>query len=331
MKKTLIGAALFLAAAHTWACASCGCSLNTDYGSQGMGNNGGWTLDLRYDRVNQNQLRSGTQSISAANASRVTNAVTGGPAEVEVYTLNRYVTASLDYNDGEQWGLTTWLPVVSRQHMTGGADGDGAYTSKDHGVGDIKLIGRYFGWAEMRDWGLQWGLKLPTGRFNATDVTGTTPVDPGLQLGSKTTDWIVGAYKFGSLWNTEDWGYFLNVQYQRAMNQSHIPANLVHLGESGTYRPGNAWHANIGFNYHGFEQWTPTIQFNYLNKKADGGSAGDSWATGGQLWYVTPGAMVNLNDQIKVLLNLQLPLHQQINGIQLTPKYIASVGVRIGF
>jgi hypothetical protein len=123
----------------------------------------------------------------------------------------------------------------------------------------------------------------------------------------------------------------LNVQFQRALNNSQIPANLVNLGETGTYHPGNALHWNIGFNYHGFEQWTPTLQFNYLSKKADGGTAGDTWATGGRLLYVTPGAMVNLNDQTKLLLNLQLPLYQNVNGIQLAPKYIASVGVRMGF
>jgi hypothetical protein len=215
--------------------------------------------------------------------------------------------------------------------MTYGAGGAGDYTSNDSGLGDVKLIGRYFGWAESRDWGLQVGLKLPTGRFNATDISGGTPVDPGLQLGSKTTDAVVGAYKFGPLAHTEDWGYFVNVQFQWALNHSHIPSNLASLGESGTYRPGNATHWSVGFNYHGFEQWTPTLQFNHLNKKADGGTAGDAWATGGRLWYVTPGAVVNLNDQTKLLLNLQLPLYQNVNGIQLTPKYIASVGVRMGF
>lgn len=334
MKKLWLWASLFLICARAWACASCGCSLNTDYGTQGMGNNGGWTFDLRYDFVNQSQLRSGTHGISMADATRATNTVTASPAEVEGYTRNRYLNASLDYNDGEKWGLTALIPYVSRQHMTYGSDGNGAYTSKENGLGDIKLIGRYFGWAEQRDWGLQLGVKLPSGRFNATDISGTNPVDPGLQLGSKTTDIILGAYKFGPFLNTENWGYFFNTQVQRAINSSNIPANLVQISagqDSGTYRPGNSLNINFGFNYHGFEQWTPMIQFNYLNKKADGGTAGDAWATGGRLLYVTPGAMVNLTDQAKLLLNLQLPLYQNVNGIQLAPKYIVSAGLRFGF
>ena len=46
------------------ACASCGCSLNADWGTQGLSTQAGWSLDLRYDYLNQNQLWSGTNKIS---------------------------------------------------------------------------------------------------------------------------------------------------------------------------------------------------------------------------------------------------------------------------
>jgi hypothetical protein len=328
-----------LTANQALACASCGCSLNTDYGTQGMSNAGGWTLDLRYDYAHQNQLRAGAGTVSPTTAAATTNAVTGLPAEVEGFTKNTYLTASLDYNDGDQWGLTAHVPYVQRDHMTYGTDpfgsqAQGDYTSKTHGLGDVKLIARYFGWADERDWGIQFGIKLPTGRFDATDVTGATPVDPGLQLGTKTTDLIFGAYKFGQLAQTSDWGYFVNGQIQRATHSSNMPANLANLTPSAagtTYRPGNALNLNLGINYHGWEQWTPTLQLNYIDKRADGGSAGDAWATGGKLLYLTPGAMVDLTEQTQLLVNVQLPVYQQVNGIQLAPKYIASVGLRIGF
>ncbi len=326
-----------LTANSAFACASCGCSLNTDYGTQGMSNAGGWTLDLRYDYVNQNQLRAGTGKISTTAAAATTNTATGLPAEVEGFTKNKYLTASLDYNDGDQWGLTVHVPYIQRDHMTYGTDPDGPnaqgdYTSKTRGLGDVKLIARYFGWADEKDWGVQFGIKLPTGRFDSTDTTGATAVDPGLQLGSKTTDLIFGAYKFGQFAGTSDWGYFMNGQIQRATNSSNIPDHLVAItGAPGTYRPGNSLNLNLGFNYHGWEQWTPTLQLNYIDKQADGGSAGDSWATGGKLLYLTPGAIVNMTEQMKLLANVQLPIYQNVNGIQLVPKYIASVGVRVGF
>jgi len=338
MKKLVVASALSVAIGQAYACASCGCSLNTDYGTQGMSNAGGWTLDLRYDYVNQNQLRSGTGKISNA-AAAATNKPDGDYAEVEGYTKNKYLTASLDYNDGEKWGVTAHLPYISRDHMTYGTtlsdpSATDNYQSKTSGLGDVKLIGRYFGWADEKDWGLQFGLKLPTGRFDGVDSTGMTAVDPGLQLGTKTTDLILGAYKFGQLGGAENWGYFASGQYQRALNSSNIPDSLVNPPTSapaGTYRPGNSVNLNFGLNYHGYDQWTPTLQFNYIDKKVDSGSAADTYATGGKLLYVTPGAIVSMTEQTKLLLNLQLPLYQNVNGIQLTPKYVASIGVRIGF
>jgi len=328
-----------LAANKAFACASCGCSLNTDYGTQGMSNAGGWTLDLRYDYVNQNQLSAGTGKISNATAAATTNPATGNPAEVEGYTKNRYLTASLDYNDGDQWGLTVHVPYIQRDHMTYGTDPyglnpQGAYSSKTSGLGDVKLIARYFGWADEKDWGVQAGIKLPTGRFDATDTTGATPVDPGLQLGSKTTDLILGVYKFGALAGANDWGYFVNGQIQHATRSSYMPDSLVNLNPPGsgtTYRPGNAVNLNLGFSYHGWESWTPMLQLNYIHKQAAGGSAGDTWATGGNLLYLTPGAVVNMTEQTKLLMNVQLPVYQHVNGIQLTPKFIASAGLRFSF
>jgi hypothetical protein len=99
LRKIVVLMALALPSAASIACSSCGCSLNTDIGTQGMGMTEGWTLDIRYDALNQNKLRSGTKPISQSAA-----AATGN--EVENYTQNNYVTGSLDYNNGESWGVT---------------------------------------------------------------------------------------------------------------------------------------------------------------------------------------------------------------------------------
>ena len=344
MKKltqlSLLSLSLFGSAAAL-ACASCGCSLNTDYASQGMGNAPGWTVDLRYDYLNQNQLRSGTGTISPSAAAATPTA--SGFAEVEGFTANRYITASADYNNGDQWGVTISVPYIIRDHMTFGQSDDGVtidpangYTSHASGVGDIKVTARYFGWAQERDWGIQFGLKLPTGNNAQTALmngsTTLTAVDPGLQLGTGTTDLIVGAYKFGHLEGTDNWGYFTSFQYQSALNSSNAPSAIVNVsGTGGDYRPGNSLTVNAGFNYHGFAQWTPTLQFNYINKQTDSGSMADTFSTGGTLLYVTPGAVYRVNDQASLYTNVQVPLYQNLDGIQLAPKYIASVGVRYHF
>lgn len=345
LNKLALAAALALPASTVLACASCGCSLNTDIGTQGMGMSGGWTLDVRYDTLNQNKLWAGTKSISqngvnAANPS----------AEVENFTQNNYLTASLDYNDGEKWGVTTILPYIMRTHSTFGSD-DGisgptnasnpssnAYLSQASGIGDMKIIGRYFGFAEEKDWGFQFGVKLPTGNNSQTVVNNggsLQGVDPGLQLGTGSTDVIIGAYKFGFIPTTEDWGYFANIQYQATVKPTDVPVTIATLnaqnGVGSSYRPGNAANFNLGVNYQGFEKLVPTLQLNMLNKKVDSGTAADTLSTGGVLAYITPGALYNVTDTTQLYVNVQLPIYQNVNGFQLVPSFVASVGMRVHF
>lgn len=346
LKKLVLAISFVLPATGAIACASCGCSLNTDIGTQGMGMNEGWTLDVRYDTLNQNKLRYGTKGISQAQAANTTNGKTGEPAEVENYTQNNYLTASLDYNDGVSWGVTASLPYIMRNHSTYGSfeggdfsttGGAGAYSSKTAGIGDMKILGRYFGLAEQKDWGFQFGVKLPTGSRNQTvslsDGGGSVLIDPGLQAGTGSTDLIAGIYKFGFINNSDNWGYFAQAQYQAAVMVQSVPTNAPNPGGTygGTYRPGNAANLNLGVNYQGFEKWVPTLQLNVLNKTTDSGTAADTWATGGTLAYLTPGVLYRLTDATQVYANLQLPVYQNVNGIQLVPSYIASMGVRVHF
>ena len=76
------------------ACATCGCSLSTD-AAMGYSSAAGWRLSLQYDYINQNQLRSGTSSISSAQVAAINDA--GGNQEVERSTINRYTTVGLSY------------------------------------------------------------------------------------------------------------------------------------------------------------------------------------------------------------------------------------------
>jgi hypothetical protein len=312
------------------ACASCGCSLNSDWSVQGLSAAGGWSADLRYDYLNQNQLRSGTGKTSPTAAAVATNTQTNSPAEVEQYTKNNYLTATLDYNNGNTWGLSLVLPYIDRSHSTlgSGSDGstfdpaNGAYGSSASGLGDVRVLGRYFGFSEQKNFGVQFGLKLPTGGKNQVSSSGSPqPVDPGLQLGTGTTDLIVGAYRFDNL--SADWDYFTQASLQTALNSSTMAA--------GSYKPGSSMNLNFGVRYQGIEAFIPTLQINARYVKTDSGDAADTFSTGGKLVYLTPGVIVPLTEKISGYANVQLPIYQNVNGIQLAPKYIVSVGARIAF
>jgi hypothetical protein len=326
--RLLLAALATLPSVTAWACASCGCSINTDWGAQGLSSSAGWTLDLRYDALDQNKLWTGTHAISSTDAAQVVTP-SGDPAEVEQYTNNHYLSAALDYSDGRAWGVGLVLPWISRSHSTLGVGSDGtvfdpangAYTSSGSGLGDVRLMGRYFGFSEAHDIGIQLGLKLPTGSKNQFGSDGSTPVDPGLQRGTGTTDLILGAYRFGAL--SPEWRYFTQASYQAALNHSTM--------NGGSYRPGDSLNLSLGARYLGFSGLVPTLQLNLRHARTDSGDAADTFATGGTLAYLTLGALLPLSPQAQPYVNVQLPVYQNVHGIQLTPKAIYSLGMKLGF
>lgn len=111
----LVGLALMMPLVAQ-ACASCGCTLSSDWENLGFSSSSGIKLDVRYDYFNQNQLRSGTGTISGAAASQISN--NGNQQEVEKYTRNNYVTAGIDYSINSNWGVNVQLPYINRNHST---------------------------------------------------------------------------------------------------------------------------------------------------------------------------------------------------------------------
>jgi hypothetical protein len=306
-KLTVLLPFIFSCGTQVWACSSCGCSLSSDWGSQGVATDEGLRLDLRFDSLNQNQMRSGTAK-----------AISTG--EQELYTRNRYLTAALDYNWNERWGINVQLPYIQRSHATLGDPATPAFSaSKTDSVGDVKVIARYAGFGDGT-WGVQFGLKLPTGshtqRFNAGDAAGT-PLDRGLQPGTGTTDVIAGVYRFG-IWS-ENWDYFVQALAQ-------LPT-----AAKDDFKPGNALNVNVGFRYMGFESFTPQLQINARISGKDAGAQASPNDSGGKTIYLSPGVTVPVNDRVKVYGFVQLPVYQNLNGFQLAPRYTVSVGTRIEF
>lgn len=313
------------------ACASCGCSLSSDWENMQspVSYTPGVKLDIRYDYLNQNQLRSGHGTISPTDASNIVN--NGSPQEVEKYTVNNYFTMGIDYSNSREWGVNVQVPWINRNHSTLGTasdgitpgDGGGQYNSHTSSVGDVKVIGRYQGFTQQCNFGVLYGVKLPTGNFMekgvSTDPTapGPVPIDRGLQPGTGTTDAILGAYYSNGI--NQDWDYFTQAIYQKALNSRN------------DYKPGSGLNLNVGLRYAGFSGFSPLIQLNFRDVQRDEGLQADTISTGGKLLYISPGVTVPVNMQLSVYGFVQLPLYQDVNGVQLAPRYTASLGVRYAF
>ena len=290
-----------------WACSSCGCSLSSDWVTQGVSVGEGLRLDLRYDLLNQNQMRSGTRPAVS-------------PGEQERMTVNRYLTAALDYNWNADWGVNVQLPYIHRQHATDGDPQAPAYSAADtRGIGDVKVLARYAGLADGT-WGLQWGVKLPTGSYNRPFTAGEaigTRLDRGLQPGTGTTDVLFGLYKLGLL--SPQWDYFSQALLQAPLNARD------------DYKPGRSVNVNLGLRYLGWQGMIPQLQVNTRVSTRDSGSQATPNDSGGKTVYLSPGVTSPVHDRVKVYAFFQKPIHQNLNGFQLAPKYTVSVGARVEF
>ena len=310
-----------LAPTASWACASCGCTLNAD-AAMGYSAIPGWRVSLEYDYIHQDQLRSGRHAISG---------VPDG-FELEHDTLNRYLTAGVDYSPNADWNIDLRVPYVIRTHTTYGAYDSTVplaplSDSRSSSLGDIKVIGSYQGLLDMHNLGLQLGVKLPTGQYG-TDVrfrsgpAAGSPLDASLQPGTGSTDIIVGAYYHQPF--ARNFDFFANAQFQRAVRtKQDQPGN--------DYRPGNSATLSFGVRYEENPDWVPQLQMNLLHKSVDQGALADIYSTAGYVAYVSPGLTAEVRGNLHAFAFVQLPVYSDLVGYQLFPHYTFSVGVSYAF
>ena len=293
------------------ACSTCGCSLNSDWSSQGYATSLGWHLGLREDYFNQSQLRRGGDSVSRASFAY--------PADEEVQrkTINRNTLLSADYSFSRYWGLSLQLPYTDRQHQTIAAGDTDISSSSARGIGDLRVVARYQGFSDDAGLGLQFGLKLPTGRFKQDFASGPQAgglLDRGLQLGTGSTDALLGVYKFGYL--TESIGYFGQAMAQIALDaRDH-------------FRPGNSLNLNLGLRYLDAGRFTPQIQLNLHGEQRESGAQADRPNSGAVLAYLSPGIGMKITRRLDAFAFVQLPVFQHVNGLQLEPRRLWSLGMQ---
>jgi hypothetical protein len=305
----------------SWACATCGCTLNAD-AAMGYGAVPGWRLSFEYDYIHQNELRSGTRAVGGVPEG----------VELEHDTLNRYLTVGVEYSPNADWNLDLLVPYVIRTHSTYG-EYDSTRPlpplsdSRSSSLGDIKLIGSYQGLLEGHNLGLQLGLKLPTGQYG-TDVkfssgpAAGSPLDASLQPGTGSTDLIVGAYYHQPV--SENFDAFASVQFQSA-----VTSKQDHPGND--FRPGNSTTVSFGARYERSPLWVPQLQMNLLHKGVDQGALADIYDTAGYVAYVSPGLTAQVTHQFHIYGFAQVPVYSDLVGYQLFPRYTVSMGMSYAF
>lgn len=293
------------------ACASCGCTLTADWLSQGLAAQPGTTFSLRYDYVPQTTLRSGTHTVNRGAIDFPTD------REIEKYTYNHSVTATLDHQFANDWGLDVQLPFLTRPHATIGEDTTEPSHSRTHGIGDLRVVARWQGLSTPGTvTGIEAGLVLPTGQIHQTFKSGPEKdeeVDRGLQPGTGTVQAVLGAYHLGAV--TPEFGYFVQATGQ------------VPLTSGDGYKPGSFVQASAALNYTHWRNVTPQVQLSFRHTTRDEGPNSDRPNSGGDQVNLAPGLSAKVGSRIVAFGFVELPLYNRVNGYQLVPKAKFSAGL----
>ncbi len=303
MKK--IGAGLlagFVAPGAAWACA-CGCGVFDVGTSSLMPERAGGTVFLNYDYQNQNQNWSGTSSAPGEN---------NEDKKIETHT----VTLGLQYMFNRSWGARLELPFVNRTFDSAANAGPLNWS----GLGDLRLRGIYTGFSDDLSSGLTFGVKLPTGSHTHTEASGG--IDRDTQIGSGSTDLLLGGFHRGSLAGSTRWNWF-------AQAQLDLPAL-----KQGDYRPGLEADVAAGIYFDsrslGRVEISPVAQVIGVWRGRNNGAAAAPDDSGYQRVLLAPGIEFNLRP-VKIYADVEIPVYQNVSGNQLIAPILFKVSASYTF
>ena len=303
-----------LPSSAVWAsCGSAFCGVNTQWDTQGLWDTPGLRADLRFEFIDQDQPRSGSDEVTVGALHRHHD---------EQRTLNRNWLLNLDYGFDSHWGVTLTLPYLDRAHdhihNHHGAQLPEAWDYAE--LGDLRILGRYQFTPQAFDVGrigLKFGLKLPTGDFEVANDAGDL-AERSLQPGTGTTDLILGAYYQHAV-VASPWQWFSQMLWQQP------------LYERADYRPGYQLSIDGGVQYALSESWAGLLQLNVQLKGRDSGNQAEREDSGTQTLSLSSGFSYALTKHTRLYGFVQLPLYQYANGIQISADQALVMGVTTAF
>jgi hypothetical protein len=218
-----------------------------------------------------------------------------GPANVNsdkrLYT--DWVTLGAQYMFNREWGVMARLPYANRNLTTDTGAPGGIQTFNSHDFGDLEVMGMYTGFFNDMSTGVMFGLKLPTGVYNASGI------DRDSQIGTGSTDLILGGFHRGMLSGDNAWQYFSQIRYQQPfLYRSAVDPQGAFDGNQGvvqTYKPGYQVDGAAGIVYNnlynvlGFDKITPLFQLIASHRDHDRGDGSDPLNSGFDRLMVSPG------------------------------------------
>ncbi len=236
----------------------------------------------------------------------------------------QWYNVGFSYNFNRDWGVMVRIPTVNRTLTTDTGDYAGIVPFNSKDIGDIEIMGMYTGFFKDMSTGVIFGIKLPTGTFTAPGL------DRDTQIGSGSTDLLLGAFHRGLLTGDNVWQYFSQIMlrqpflYQAAADpQGFFDGNP---GVVQTYFPGRQIDAAGGIVYNnlyhvlGLDKITPLAQVIVSHRDVDSGTGSDPYNSGFDRVMLSPGVEFTKvvdeanNRVVKLYADIEVPVYYRANA-----------------
>jgi hypothetical protein len=293
------------------ACA-CGCSVfDIGGGMLPQEDDHGGRIFLEYWGSNQTQNWIGSSKAPAAlNADKNLN--------------TSWYSLGLMYMFDREWGVMVRVPYANRSFTTDTGPPTGIETFGARAFADVEIMGVYTGFFKDMSTGVMFGLKLPTGWFTAPGL------DRDNQVGTGSTDLLLGGFHRGLLTGDNAWQYFMQAiwRYPFLFQSAPDPVGFLNGGAGvvQTYMPGMQVDGGIGILYNnlynvlGFDKITPVAQFIMSHRNHDSGSGADPLNTGFDRVMISPGIeFTKVIDEankrvLKTYVDVEIPIYYRTNA-----------------
>lgn len=254
-------------------------------------------ISLEYDFLDQTQNWNGDSRGAAAD-------------NPDKRILTHFIKLDGEFMLSRDWSVMVDVPIADRHFNTLAGGGVALGKFHDTALADARIMADYTGLSQDMSTGLTFGVKLPTGDFRAAGF------DRDTEIGSGSTDLLIGAYHRGALTRDLNWSYFVQ-------GVAQIPVAL-----QGDYRPGQEFDGWVFANGHA--KVSPVIQTIVSVRAPDAGSRADRPASGYERLMLSPGLQLAAGDW-RAYGDVEFPVYQRVNGDQLVAPVMFKVALSRSF
>jgi hypothetical protein len=236
----------------------------------------------------------------------------------------QWYNVGFSYNFNRDWGVMVRASYVNRALTTNTQTAAGVETFNASDIGDVEVMGMYTGFFPDMSTGILFGLKLPTAPY------ATPGLDRDNQIGSGSTDLMLGGFHRGLLTGDNAWQYFVQATWRQpflyrdaadpqgffdgngGLVQSYHPAMQVDGAAGIVY---NNWYHVLGF-----DKITPLGQIIVSHRDHDTGTGADPFNSGFDRVMLSPGieftkVLDEANNRVlKTYFDIEVPVYYRANS-----------------